>query len=141
MENELTRNKKAEQLAIEFLERVWGPEHELSAIDELMTEDYEITTGGTLIRGRENFKAWVKNFQDLLADARTINQEAFADASGTKVVSRWICSGKNQGIFGLPADNRPVSFSGIAIWKIRDGKLAACWVERSALELYRELTS
>jgi SnoaL-like polyketide cyclase len=132
-------NKTPEQIVIEFLGRVWGPSHELDAIDELMTEDYIITSGGIAIRGRSAFKNWVKNFQELLLNASTINQEAFSNASGDRVVSRWICSGNNNGIFGLPADGHKVSFSGIAIWSIRNGKLAECWVERSAFELYKEL--
>ena len=117
-----------------------GPDHELDAIDEMMTEDYVITTGGKVIRGREQFKEWVRQFQLLLTDARTVSQEAFANASGDRAVSRWICTGKNNGIFGLPPDGRQVSFTGIAIWSIRDGKLAECWVERSAFELYQMLT-
>jgi len=28
---------------------------------------------------------------------------------------------------------------GIAIWAVRDGKLARCWVERAAWELYQKL--
>ena len=134
-----TINRQPEQLAIEFLNRVWGPSHDLTAIDELMTEDYIITSGGTTISGREAFKNWVRHFQRLLSEAITENQDAFSNAGGDQVVSRWICSGKNNGIFGLPADGRPVSFTGIAIWKIRDGKLAECWVERSAFELYQQL--
>ena len=51
----------------------------------------------------------------------------------------WICSGRNNGMLGLPADGRPVAFTGIAIWEVRDGKLARCWVERSAWELYQNL--
>lgn len=130
-----------EQLAVEFLNRVWGPSHELAAIDELMTEDYIITTGGKTISGRDTFKQWVQHFQELLLDAITESQDAFADLTGDKVVSRWICTGKNNGIFGLPPDGRLISFTGIAIWKIRDAKLAECRVERSAFELYQELQS
>jgi SnoaL-like polyketide cyclase len=136
-----TINRTPEQLAVEFLNRVWGPSHDLAAIDELMTEDYIITSGGKTISGRESFKTWVRYFQELLLEAITENQDAFSDSTGDKVVSRWICSGKNNGIFGLPPDGRFVSFTGIAIWKIRDGKLAECWVERSAFELYQELHS
>jgi len=50
-----------------------------------------------------------------------------------------VCSGKNNGIFGLPPDGRQASFYGIAIWTVRDGRLAECWVERSAYELYQQL--
>jgi predicted ester cyclase len=134
-------SRKPEELIVEFLDRVWGPEHDLNAIDELMTTDYIITTGGRMIKGRVAFKEWVAQFQKLLPDARTVNQEAFSNAAGDRAMSRWICTGKNNGIFGLPPDGRPVSFTGISIWKIRDGKLAECWVERSALESYKELSS
>ena len=130
----------AEQLALQFLSRVWAPPHDLSAIDGLMTEDFVITSGGSDVNGREAFKAWVKEFQSLLLEARTENLEIFSNPADDRVVSRWICTGKNNGVLGLPADGRSVSFTGIAIWAIRDGKLARSWVERSAWELYRDLT-
>ena len=130
----------AERLALEFLDRVWGPEHDLGAIDELMTEDYAITTGGAVVRGREAFKRWVREFQSRLGDARTTSVEAFASTSGDRIVSRWVCTGTNNGLLGLPADGRPVSFTGIAIWGVRNGKLAECWVERASWELHQELS-
>lgn len=131
----------AEQLALQFLERVWGPSHDLDAIDALMTEDYVIHSGGQSIRGREAFKQWVRDFQRLLADARTDNVECFTDPTGERVVSRWICSGRNMGMFGLPADGRPVSFTGIAIWRVHQGRLAECWVERAAHEAWQALSA
>src|ERR671918_209515 len=79
----------AERLALEFLNRV---------------------------RGREAFKNWVREFQARLGNARTTNVEAFANPAGDRVVSRWVCTGINNGLLGLPADGRPVSFTGIAIW-------------------------
>jgi hypothetical protein len=45
----------AEKLARDFLERVWGPGHDLGAIDELMTPGYLIHAGGKTLRGREAF--------------------------------------------------------------------------------------
>ncbi|CAD5249075.1 MULTISPECIES: ester cyclase [unclassified Imperialibacter] len=127
------------QLSLSFLERVWGPSHDLDAIDELMTGDYTITTGGASISGRNEFKEWVRNFQQRLTDAITVSQETIRNESGDRVISRWICTGKNNGIFGLPADGREVAFTGIAIWRVRDDRLAECWVERSALELYQKI--
>lgn len=130
---------RAVALALTFLERVWGPAHELDAIDELMTEDYRIWSGGTLIAGRAAFKDWVRRFQAAYGDARTTNLEAFANAAGDRVVSRWVNTGVNNGLFGLPADGRLVSFTGIAIWRVQDGRLAECWVERAGLEAYLAL--
>jgi ketosteroid isomerase-like protein len=132
--------KVSTKIIVEFFDRVWTPPHDLDAIDELMTEDYKITSGGKVIQGRDAFKAWVANFQRLLLEARTVSQEVFSNEQGDRLVSRWICSGKNNGIFGLPADGRFVSFTGIAIWRVRDSKLAECWIERSAFELYQSLS-
>lgn len=128
-----------ERLALEFFARVWGGPHDLDAIDELMTEDYAITTGGVEIRGRELFKNWVRHFQTLILDATNETLEIFANQAGDRIVSRWVCRGTNNGLLGLPADGRAVAFTGIAIWSVRDGKLAECWVERSAWELFRQL--
>ena len=130
-----------ERLALEFFARVWGPSHDLDAIDELMTEDYFITTAGETIRGRAAFKAWVAKFQQILLAAENETCEIFCSASGDRVVSRWICRGRNNGMFGQPADGRPIEFTGIAIWAVRDGRLAGCWVERAAWELYSRLST
>jgi len=66
--------------------------------------------------------------------------DVFGSSSGDRVVSRWVCTGLNSGVLGLPPDGRPVSFTGIAIWRVRDGRLAECWVERASWELHQELS-
>lgn len=130
----------AEKLARDFFDRVWTPPHEIDAIDDLMTEDYTITTAGTTICGRSAFKDWVADFHRRLPDATNQILDIFANAAGDRVVARWICSGRNNGLLGLPPDNQPVAFSGIAIWAVRDARLSECWVERAGLELYQQLT-
>ena len=133
--------QKPEKLVLEFFNRVWHYPHELDAIDELMTEDYTITTAGSIVKGRDAFKNWVREFQKLLLEAKTESVDIFFNETESKVVSRWECSGKNNGLFGLEPDNRFISFTGIAIWTVRDNRLSECWVERSAYELYQHLTS
>jgi predicted ester cyclase len=135
----MSAHSAPERLPVEFFRRVWAPPHDLDAIDELMTEDYTITTGGHVVRGREAFKDWVRAFQQQLPDAANETLEVFANAAGDRVVSRWVCHGRNGGLFELPADGRPVAFTGIAIWRVENGRLAECWVERAAWEAYREL--
>ena len=133
--------QQAEALALAFLARVWGgSSNDLTAIDELMTEDYQITSAGTTIRGRQAFTEWVRVFHSVLLDARNEVVEVFANSSGDRVVARWVCSGRNNGIFGLPPNGRLVTFTGIAIWRVQDGRLAECWVERAALEAFQALS-
>ena len=130
-----------EKLVLEFFNRVWNNPHELDAIDELMTEDYCITTAGKAVKGRNEFKKWVGEFQKQLLDAKNESVDIFFNEKENKVVSRWICSGRNNGLFGLKPDNKLISFTGIAIWTIRENRLSECWVERSAHELYQDLIS
>jgi predicted ester cyclase len=127
------------KLARDFFRRVWSPPHDLDAIDELMTEDYTITTAGTVIAGRAAFKEWVAQMQKTVGNATNEHLELFSNAAGDRIVSRWVTRGTNQGLFGLPADGRPIAFTGIAIWRVADDRLAECWVERAAFELYRSL--
>ena len=44
-----SEKQKPEKLVLAFFDRVWHHPHELDAIDELMTEDYTITTAGSVI--------------------------------------------------------------------------------------------
>ena len=128
-----------ERLARDFFRRVWAPPHDLAAIDDLMTPDYRITTAGTVVEGRERFKAWVAEMQRSVGEATNEHVEVFTNASGDRVVSRWITRGTNNGLFGLAADGRPLAFTGIAIWRVEGDRLAECWVERSAFELFNQL--
>jgi predicted ester cyclase len=104
-----------------------------------MTPDYRITTAGQVVEGRDAFKTWVAAMQKLVAGATNEHLEIITNATGDRVVSRWITRGRNNGMFGLPADQRAFAFTGIAIWRIEGDRLAECWVERSAFELYNRL--
>lgn len=130
---------KAESLAREFFEHVWKPPHDLSAIDRLMTENYRITTAGHVVEGRDAFKAWVAKMQQTVRDATNEHLDLFTNPQGDRVVSRWITRGIDNGMFGLRATGTPIEFSGIAIWRVTGNRLAECWVERSAFELYEKL--
>lgn len=122
----------AEKLARDFLARVWGPGHDIDAIDGLMTPDYVIHSGGKTVRGREAFKAWVVEFHRLMPEAIDEILDVFANAAGDRVCARWINRGRNNGVFGLPPDGRRIEFHGISVWTVRDGRLAECWVERES---------
>jgi SnoaL-like domain len=101
---------------------------------QLDSEDVVITHAGTDIVGQAAFKEWIKAFTSKIREPRLVSHDMFSSVDGTRVVSRWTLTGFNQGMFGTPADDRPVQFTGIAIWgEVRNGKLPRNWVERSAL--------
>jgi ketosteroid isomerase-like protein len=117
----------------------------LRAVDDLVVEDFVLTSSGADVTGRDAFKAWIEAFQAKAKNVRLQAFETFANADATRVTSRWQATGINNGVLGTEPDGRPISFTGIAIWEIRwtaDGpKLAHNWVERSAWELYQQLTA
>lgn len=136
----LTGKAGPEHLVLQFWENTWNPPYDFDLIDQLMTEDFVITSAGQRVEGRDNFKRWVTEFQERAISLRLEERDTFSKADGTRVVSRWHASARNGGMFDLEADGRPIEFTGISLWEVRDGKLAHNWVERSAWELYQRLT-
>ncbi|AWW42877.1 MULTISPECIES: ester cyclase [Streptomyces] len=123
-----------------FWDEVWNA-HAPERIDDFVTEDFVITSGGERIEGRENFKAWVTAFLDRVQDLRLEAVETFQNQDGTRVASRWVVHGKNNGFLGTEPDQQPISFSGTAVWAVdADGKLVHNWVERASWELFQRLT-
>ena len=88
-----------------FWEEVWAACNP-SAVDRFVTEDFVITSAGVDITGRENFKAWVAGFQSKIADLNMETIETFANATGSRVSSRFrvtflssvadACSGRSE---------------------------------------------
>lgn len=131
------------QDAVKIVEAFWAATwqgKDFDAIDAFCVEDFVITSGGIDIVSRARFKAWAIEFNRLIGGLRFDVLESFQNEDGSRVASRWRVSGRNNGMFGLPADQREVSFTGTAIWEVReDGKLVHNWVERASLEAFNRL--
>ena len=126
----------AEATVEEFWERVWNG-GEVSAIDELVGPEFVLHTSGTPVGPRDEFTEWVERFQARIGDLRFVIEDLFS--SGDRVVTRWRIEGTQRGMFDLPATDDPISFTGITIFVVEDGRLREGWVERSAYELFQEL--
>jgi steroid delta-isomerase-like uncharacterized protein len=124
----------------EFWDAVWKA-RDPEAIYKFIVDDFVITTGGVDIVGKENFSAWVRQFLEKITDFHFEVIETFQNADGSRVASRWRVTGKNNGFLGLQPDQKPISFTGTAVWAVReDGKLLHNWVERSSWEVFQQLT-
>ncbi|MFE0630797.1 ester cyclase [Streptomyces sp. NPDC058864] len=130
--------------SVEIVEAFWAEVwngHDPDRIDDFVAEDIVLTDPGGSVEGREGFKAWVAAFLDQVQDLRMEVVESFQNEDGSRVASRWIVHGRNNGLLGTEPDGRPVSFSGTAVWAVReDGRLQHNWVERATWELHRQLT-
>jgi ketosteroid isomerase-like protein len=124
-----------------FWDAVWNG-HDPEAADRFVVDDFVIVSGGETIAGRENFKSWIGRFLAVVDDLHLEVLESFQNAEGSRVTSRWLLTGKNNGIFGTQADKQDIEMTGTAVWAVReDGKLLTNWVERSSWELHQRLTA
>ncbi len=61
-------------------------------------------------------------------------------AEGDKVVGRITAYGRHEGeLFGIPATQKEIRVSGIAIWKVRDGAIVEHWHETDQMGLMQQL--
>ena len=78
-------------------------------------------------------------FLDHVNDLHVDNIETFQNYNGTRVTSRWVLTGTNNGILGTEPDGKPIAMTGTAVWTVADGKLKRGWVEQASFELYHYL--
>ena len=61
-------------------------------------------------------------------------------AEGDKVAARFVANGIHQGSFmNLPPTGRPITMTGIEIFRIENGKIAELWAEANLLGLMQQL--
>ena len=126
-----------EQLIRRWFEEVWN-QNRAAAIDELLAEDIVIHGHVPEIRGREAFKELYHVFRAALPDMRISPELVFG--SRDLVAAYCKVEGTQTGpLFGIPPRNRPITFFGTSIGRVRDGVFVEGWDQYNFLELYGQL--
>ena len=85
-------------------------------------------------------EGWKQVFLGFVAGAPGHHVVEVLVAEGDKVVGRITAHGTHVGeLFGVPATGKPIRVTGIAIWRIRDGKIVEHWHETDGLGLMQQL--
>ncbi|HGM5580154.1 TPA: ester cyclase [Pseudomonas putida] len=122
-----------------FWREVWQARNPAAASGRV-AENFVITSGGLQIVGREAFIEWIAAFLQGIEAFQFRSIESFQNADGSRVASRWTFSGRNNGFLGGRACGTPFEMRGNAILHVQpDGLLQHNWVERNALEVYRQV--
>ena len=113
------------ELVQQYCKRLWE-QRDLSAIDDYFAQDATIKSPFGVKHGsmtiREIADKWLTAFPDL-----SITWEEFI-AEGNRVVSRWSAIGTHLGgFFDTKPTHKEISYSGITIYHLSDGKIAAYW--------------
>ena len=124
--------------------RRWGEgivsEGDLGVADEIRAPGFLLH--GPLdpagLRRPEAQQHFVAVYRTALRDGHTTIEDQIAE--GDEAVNRWTARGTHQGEFqGLAPTGNQVTFTGIDIIRVVDGKLEESWVELDALGLMQQL--
>ena len=90
--------------------------------------------------GIEGSKQSVMMLREAFPDIKYTVEDMIEE--GDKIVARWTAKGTHKGPFmGIPPTGKRVSFSGIEIIRIKDGKAVEEWEELDRAGLMQQLTT
>ena len=124
-------------LARRWFDDLWNPRN-LSALDALASADlvYHWAVGTETTNAAD----FADRLQSVWTSLPTQYTTEFAVAGDDLVALRWVGRGTHAGEFlGVAATGKPVTFTGINIFRIECGKVAEVWAELDGLGLLKQL--
>jgi len=107
----------------------------LELLKEIISEEY---TGVRGEKGAEGFAETVNSIRIGFPDIKWAVEDLMAE--GNKVMVRWSWKGTNKGSFrGLPASNKEVVDSAIAIYEFSDSKIIKAWIQSDKLGFLQQI--
>ena len=122
-----------------WMEEAWG-QGKLDVLDELIGPDYVLhgAADPDLPRGPAGARQLTTAFRAPFPDLRATIDDLIAE--GDRVVCRWTAQATHEGEFaGVPATHKQVTFTGIEIVRIANGRIAEGWDEVDLLGLLQQL--
>ena len=124
-----------------WFEEVWNQGNS-NVIDELLADDgviHGLVDGnGNPVTGLKAFHEFHNQFRGAFPDINVSVDDVIAD--GDRVVARCSVRGTHSGgHLGFAATDAPVSFDGIAIVRIKDGKIVEAWNQFDFLQMNKQL--
>jgi steroid delta-isomerase-like uncharacterized protein len=120
-----------------FETAVWN-ERNPSRVDEFFAPSHIFRAARNPPLDREGHRQMIAHFQEAFPNGRNTSDELLAD--GDKVVQRWTFRGTHDGTFqGIPPSGRPVTLTGISIWRVEGDKIVESWHELDTLGLLQQL--
>ena len=127
------------ETVLRWWDEVWNA-HDLDAVDKFVADDVVLASGRQERAGKENLKNWIKELFDKVNDLEVDAVETFQNEEGTRVTSRWVLMGANNGLFGTERNGEEIALSGIAVFAFGDnGRVERLSIEQDSFEQYRRL--
>ena len=106
-----------------------------AAMSELIGDDFVTHGPGGGTGNAEGWKSMAHQIASGAPDTRTEIDDIVSD--GDKVVVRYTSRGTHTGeLFGVAPTNRPLTTSGIEMYRIADGRIVECWGQYDMSQLF-----
>jgi steroid delta-isomerase-like uncharacterized protein len=111
----------------------------LDVADELFAPDFVYhNPAGEELRGPENVKRYAVMLRAAFPDLHQTIEDQIAE--GDKVSYRWTARGTHEGEpMGIAPTGKQVTFTGIAVARLADGKIEEMWENYDALGMLQQL--
>jgi len=121
-----------------YTQEVWN-QHTVGAIDKYYAPDYvHHDVSRPDLRTLADYKAWATELQTGLPRIHVAIDDLIAD--GEMAVKRWTASGMHTApLAGIPATGKTVTFSGVSIYKLANGRIAESWYIYDLFGLLQQL--
>jgi steroid delta-isomerase-like uncharacterized protein len=124
-----------------WFEEVWN-KGRADAIAEMLAEDAVVhglsEDAANPLRGPAGFVPFHAQFREAFPNIEVVIEDQIGE--GDRVATRCSVSGKHEGdSLGFAATQAPVEFTGVAITRIKDGKLVEAWNNFDFMKMYRQL--
>lgn len=123
----------------QFCDQVWN-RGKLAAADEFLAANCVCDDPLTPARGREGIKRHVAKLRSAFPDLRLTVEDMVAEDD--KVVARWSLQGTHEGVLptlAIRPTGEEVTFTGISIYRFKDGRIVEIWQEGDYLGLVNQL--
>ncbi len=121
-----------------YYSELWN-EWSTTAIEELISPSIVFRGSiGTAVNGIEEFKQYVNRIRAAFPDFHNHLDELIGE--GDKVVARLTYTGTHRGeLFGFSGTNKKITYSGIAIFQFREGRIVSGYVLGDTESLKRQI--
>ncbi len=122
----------------EFDRRIYN-EHDLDAVDELVTEGFRHHAPIPTAPGRDGYRTFLADFYEAFPDATSETEDTVVD--GDRIAVRYTARATHEGEFaGVPATSRQVEVPGISIYRVNAaGRITDEWAQPDLLGLMQQL--
>ncbi len=112
---------------------------DVDVLDQLMAENFvEHDPPPGMTPDRDGFKQFVRSLRANLADIVYTVDDQVAD--GDRVVERWTMTGTHSGRWlGVPPTGKRITFTGIDISRLQDGRIVEHWTQLDLFGLFEQL--